>query len=269
MDNYNKIIINKQEKNTNTILKIVAGLEIIELFGNAVPYPNYHYYDNTYENRLVYCWVIDGFFGTKKGYEFLNDIIARFKLSCDSSFLHSIKTSKENVNCYKLKDFQGLKSIASDRVKKKFKKYSTMQDYVFWCLKITAEDMIKQDGLIIWSNFENFAFENFIDKAKDKSTLRAKCRNIFNWYFNRDFKIGRAISKNKEKVLDYRREFARNLAAKKEEENYNKVTNAISGLLADSMFRKKNGKWNAVAIAEYLNLDPRTVRKYLPKETIF
>ena len=141
-----------------------------------------------------------------------------------------------------------------------------MQDYVFWCLKITAEDMIKQDGLIVWSNFENFAFENFIDKAKDKSTLRAKCRNIYNWYFERDWKIGRTISKNKEDVLEYRRELARNLAAKKEEENYNKVANAISGLLADSMFRKKNGKWNAVAIAEYLNLDPRTVRKYLPKD---
>ena len=66
--------------------------------------------------------------------------------------------------------------------------------------------------------------------------------------------------------MEYRRELARNLAAKKEEENYNKVANAISGLLADSMFRKKNGKWNAVAIAEYLNLDPRTVRKYLPKD---
>ncbi len=268
MQNYNKININKQEN--NTILQIVAGLEIIELFGNAIPYPNYHYYDNSYENRLVYCWVIDGFFGTKQGYDFLNDIIARFKLSCESSSLHSIKASKkENVSSYKLKDFQGLKSLASDRVKEKFKKYSTMQDYVFWCLKIVAEDMIKQNGLIVWSNFENFAFENFIDKAKDKSTLRAKCRNIYNWYFERDWKIGRTISKNKEDVLEYRRELARNLAAKKEEENYNKVANAISGLLADSMFRKKNGKWNAVAIAEYLNLDPRTVRKYLPKETLF
>lgn len=262
MQNYNKININKQEN--NTILQIAAGLEIIELFDNAIPYPNYHYYDNTYENRLVYCWVIDGFFGTKKGYDFLNDIIARFRLSCDSSFLHSIKAvKKENVSSYKLKDFQGLKSLASSKVKEKFAKYSTMQDYVFWCLKITAEDMIKQDGLIIWSKFESFAIENFIDKAKDKSTLKAKCSNIFNWYFERDWKVGRTISKNKEDVLEYRRELARNLAAKKEEENYNKVENAITGLLADSMFRKKNGKWNAVAIAEYLKIDSRTVRKHL------
>ena len=62
-----------------------------------------------------------------------------------------------------------------------------------------------------------------------------------------------------------RQEHARNLSKNKEIENFNKIKNAITGLLADSMFRKKNGKWNAVAIAEYLNLDPRTVRKYLPK----
>ncbi len=265
MQNYNEINLNKQEN--NTILQIVAGIEIIELFGNAIPYPNHHYYDNTYQNRLVYCWVIDGFFGTKKGYDFLNDIIARFKLSCDSSFLHSIKAcKKENMSSCKLKDFQGLKSLASERIKDKFQKYSSMYDYVFWCLKITAEDMIKQDGLIIWSRFESFAFENFIDKAKDKSTLKAKCRNIYNWYFERDWKIGRAISKNKEDTLENRREAIRKIHRAREEENYNKVANAISGLLADSMFRKKNGKWNAVAIAEYLNLDPRTVRKYLPKD---
>lgn len=267
MQNYNKININKQEN--NTILQIVAGIEIIELFGNAIPYPNHHYYDNTYQNRLVYCWVIDGFFGTKKGYDFLNDIIARFKLSCDSSFLHSIKAiKKENENSYKLKDFQGLKSLASDRLKDLNVNTYINSDYVYTCIVLQAEKYIKINGLIDYSVLESWAFENFIDKCKDKSTLKAKCRNCWNWYFDRNWALYHTvrIKKDKEDVLEYRRELARNLAAKKEEENYNKVTNAISGLLADSMFRKKNGKWNAVAIAEYLNLDPRTVRKYLPKD---
>ena len=29
------------------------------------------------------------------------------------------------------------------------------------------------------------------------------------------------------------------------------------------MFKKKNGTWNGKSIAEYLNLDPKTVNKYL------
>ena len=239
--------------------------DISHLFGNEIPYPQSHYYSNEH-NRMVYCWYIDGFFGTKNNIKFLNDIIARFKITAECQ-LHSFKSvPMENINPINLKAFQGLKSLARDKLKEKYQRVETRaDDYVFWCLKLYAEDLIRQDGLIIWNTFENWAFENFIDLAKDKSTLKAKCRNVFNWYFERDWKVGRTISKNKEDVLEYRRELARNLAAKKEEENYNKVTNAISGLLADSMFRKKNGKWNAVAIAEYLNLDPRTVRKYLPK----
>ena len=60
-----------------------------------------------------------------------------------------------------------------------------------------------------------------------------------------------------------RSERAKANAVKREKEARKKVQHTITGLMADSMFRKKNGKWNAVAIAEYLNLDSRTVRKHL------
>ena len=260
--NYNKIAPKKQEK--NTLFQIMG--DISHLFGNEIPYPQSHYFSNNH-NKMVYCWYIDGYFKTQKNVQFINDIIARFKLTTDCQ-LHSFKAMTiENINPISLKSFKGLKSLARDKLKEKYQRVETRaDDYVFWCLKLYAEDLIRQDGLIVWNSFEKWAFDNFLDLAKDKSTLKAKCRNIFNWYFERDWKVGRTISKNKEDVLEYRRELARNLAAKKEEENYNKVENAITGLLADSMFRKKNGKWNAVAIAEYLNLDPRTVRKYLPKD---
>ena len=263
MQNYNEINLNKQEN--NTILQIAAGLEIIELFGNAIPYPNHHYYDNSYENRLVYCWEIDGFFGTKKGYDFLNDIIARFKLSCDSSFLHSLKmVDDENQSTHKLKAFQGLKSLASERVKEKFAKLSKMHDYVFWCLKVTAEDMIRQNGLIIYSAFEDFATSNFLDKCKDKSTLRAKCRNIYNWYFERDWKIGREKSNlSKEEIMATRQEHQKNMVENLMDKNRMIVQNAVSGLFSNSLFKKKNGSWNAVTISTHTGLDVRTVRKYL------
>ena len=56
---------------------------------------------------------------------------------------------------------------------------------------------------------------------------------------------------------------AKNMAQKKVDENISKIKNAITGLLADSMFKKKNGTWNGKAIADYLSIDPRTVNKYL------
>lgn len=257
-------------KNQHTILNILAGNEIVELFGNAIPYPNYHYNDKLYSNRLVYCWVIDGFFGTADGYKYLNDIIARFKLSCDSSFLHSLKmVDDENQSTHKLKAFQGLKSLASERVKEKFAKLSKMHDYVFWCLKVTAEDMIRQNGLIIYSAFEDFATSNFLDKCKDKSTLRAKCRNIYNWYFERDWKIGREKSNlSKEEIMATRQEHAKKIHTKLANDTKKKVLNCITGIFKDD-YKKPNGKWNISKIAKDSGTTRPTVMKYLPKKTLF
>ena len=56
---------------------------------------------------------------------------------------------------------------------------------------------------------------------------------------------------------------ALNMGRNKEKENFNKIRNAITGLMADAMFKKKNVSWNGKAIADYLNIDPRTVNKYL------
>ena len=262
MDNYSRTNTKKQES-TNTFLKIMG--DISHLFGNEVPYPQSHYYSNEY-SRMVYCWYIDGFFGTQKGVSYINDIIARFKLTVDCQ-LHSFKSSTiENINPIKLKAFQGLKSLARDKLKEKYQRVETRaDDYVFWCLKLYAEDLIRQDGLIIWNTFEKWAFDNFIDLAKDKSTLKAKCRNVFNWYFDRDWQIGRVnkSTKTKVEIMATRQEHARNMTRKKEIENKNKIKNAVTGLFANDMFKKKNGSWNSIKIAEYLKIDSRTVRKYL------
>jgi hypothetical protein len=194
--NYNKIAPKKQEK--NTLFQIMG--DISHLFGNEIPYPQSHYFSNNH-NKMVYCWYIDGYFKTQKNVQFINDIIARFKLTADCQ-LHSFKSvPMENINPIKLKAFQGLKSLARDKLKEKYQRVETRaDDYVFWCLKLYAEDLIRQDGLIVWNSFEKWAFDNFLDLAKDKSTLKAKCRNIFNWYFERDWKIGRVNKSTKTKV---------------------------------------------------------------------
>ena len=261
MDNYSTTSTKKQE-NSNTFLKIMG--DISHLFGNEVPYPNSHYYSNEY-SRMVYCWFIDGFFHTQKNVRFINDIIARFKITADCQ-LHSFKSvTVDNINPIKLKAFQGLKSLANDRLKDLNVNTYINSDYVYTCIVLQAEKYIKINGLIDYSVLEAWAFENFIDKCKDKSTLKAKCRNCWNWYFDRNWALYHTvrIKKDKELVMATRQEHARNMARKKEIENKNKIKNAVTGLFANDLFKKKNGSWNSIKIAEYLKIDSRTVRKYL------
>lgn len=266
VQNYNKINPKKQEK--STLFKIMG--DISHLFGNEIPYPQSHYYSNEY-SRMVYCWYIDGFFGTQNNIKFLNDIIARFKITVDCQ-LHSFKSvPTENINPIKLKAFQGLKSLARDKLKEKYQRVETRaDDYVFWCLKLYAEDLIRQDGLIIWNTFENWAFENFIDLAKDKSTLKAKCRNVFNWYFERDWKIGRVnkSSKTKAEIMATRQEHAKKIHTKLANDTKKKVLNCITGMFAHE-YKKPNGSWNVTKIAKDSGTTRPTVMKYLPKETLF
>lgn len=243
--------------------------DISHLFGNEIPYPQSHYYSNKH-NRMVYCWYIDGFFGTQKGVSYINDIIARFKLTVDCQ-LHSFKSVPiENINPIKLKAFQGLKSLARDKLKEKYQRVETMaDDYVFWCLKLYAEDLIRQDGLIIWNTFENWAFDNFIDLAKDKSTLKAKCRNIFNWYCDRDWRIGRVnkSTKTKVEIMATRKEHAKKIHTKLANDTKKKVLNCITGMFAHE-YKKPNGSWNVTKIAKDSGTTRPTVMKYLPKETL-
>jgi len=266
VQNYNKITPKKQEK--NTLLQIRG--DISHLFGNEVPYPQAHYYSNDY-NCMVYCWYIDGFFGTKNNIKFLNDIIARFKITAECQ-LHSFRSvPMENINPIKLKAFKGLKSLANDKLKEKYQRVETRaDDYVFWCLKLYAEDLIRQDGLIVWNTFENWAFDNFIDLAKDKSTLKAKCRNIFTWYFERDWQIGRVnkSNKTKEQIMATRQEHALKNSRKIAEKSKKKILNCITGMFKDD-YKKKDGSWHISKIAKDSGTSRNTVMKYLPKETLF
>ena len=106
MQNYTQKDYKSQLK--NTWLHISFEDDISAELGNVIPYPHHHYMRN---NKLVYCWLIDGFFDTLKGVQFLNDIIARFKITFESSqyLKHSID-NESFINPLKLKQFQGLKA---------------------------------------------------------------------------------------------------------------------------------------------------------------
>ena len=251
----------------NTWLHISFEDDISAELGNVIPYPHHHYMRN---NKLVYCWLIDGFFDTLKGVQYLNDIIARFKITFESSqFLkHTVDT--ESTLCpLKLKAFQGLKSRAVQKIIQN-SRYDGTRDFIFYCLKLHAEMVIKEKGIFSYDELLEFALINFIDKAKDRSTLKAKCKNIFNWYLERNFELTQTVYVKKEKdlVMATRQEHAKKITKNTSEKYKKKILNLITGIFKDE-YRKKDGSWNVTKIANDSGTTRPTVMKYLPKETLF
>ncbi len=214
-------------------------------------------------------WAIDGYFGTKKGQEFINDIIARFLISFrdikrldfnpDKKDLES-NNSRIYAKVYKLKEFsKQLDSLPT-------KKYTptradSFKDFTFWAIKLYAEDMIRATGFIVYSQLENWAITQFLER-KERSTIRAKCRSVFNWYEARNFDIS---TKNTHKTLkEYleetkmtRQENMRKINKKRAEAKKAKVLGAVQSL----QFLKE--KITVRKVAEQANISTKTAQKYL------
>ena len=203
----------------NTKLAMTIEGDGSEIFDYSLPYPiNY----NRNGNKYTIEYALNGYFNTKASYDYLNDIIARFTLSM--RVLDTNLTSTEDAGI-ELSCFQGLKSIQRAN---NYEKGDRGEDNIFWSIKLYTEDLIRESGegnLIAYSLVESFAFARFIDRAKDKSTLKAKCRSIWNWYDEREWTIptrkGLGMS---------RQEAGINAGAKNAEKTKAKVIGAIKAL---------------------------------------
>jgi hypothetical protein len=219
----------------------------------------------------TYCiaYLIDGHFGTHKGYEYLNDVIARFSLTL--SVKERLRyppdaVDKQHDYVYKLRAFQNLKSMTRKFVPR-LQGVDNKDDNTFWELKLWIEYSIKNNG----GEGHFVAFELLLDHAlqfyefKDTSTGKAKCRNIWNWYNKRDWTyhvLQRKSSKTEEEILMTRQERARSNAKAKAEKTRKAVINAVTGLYADE-YKKVNGKWHIIKLSEATGLSRRIVSKYL------
>lgn len=249
----------------HTWLHVLFRDDVTFDFGNVLPYPQAHYIKNNY---IVYCWLVDGFFDTKKGSDYLNDIIARFKLTYDCKLVNRINYHSNDINPVKLTQFRHLTSKVNSILNAKYKRAETYKDFVFWCLKLHAEELIKKEGLIIYQTLETFALDNFIDHAKDKSTLIAKCRAVYNWYFERNWQVGRAKKKYlnmkdyQERNLATRQEQAKKMHTKLAAETKRKILNCVTGMFSQD-YKKNNGDWNISKIAKDTGTSRTTVYKYI------
>ena len=241
----------------NTKISITIDGDGSEIFDYSLPHP--HSYTR---NGDIYTieYIINGFFYTQKGIAYLNDILARFTLSMK---VLSTKVTSSEDDGIELSYFQGLKSVVRH---KNYESVDIGQDNIFWAIKLYTEDLIRESGegnLIAYSLIESFAFTRFIDRAKDRSTLKSKCRDTWKWYEERGWTIPTRKRKlTDEEVKMTRSENAKRVAEQKADKNYKTVVNLLTGLFNDE-YKKKNGKWHIGKIASAVGMTEKTVSKYI------
>jgi len=235
-----------------------------------LPYPSYLKKIN---RGYLIGWQIDGYFGTTHGLNFLNDIIARFSITFAENkpqrlpYAPTLNDNKAHINdcTYKLNRFSStLRSI-------KTKKYipqraDNFDDLTFWAIKLHAEDLITEYGILSHEQLEGFAMSQFMHK--EKSTIKAKCRAIWNYYDQRDFqlKTRAKTTKTKEELNMSRIDHIKKVHEQRKETSKARIMMLLESKQANE-HKKKNGKWNAVSISKFLKMDVRTVRKYIKEIT--
>lgn len=211
------------------------------------------------------AWQVEGYFGTQKSIEYLNDTIAKISIALQESkpkrlpWKPDTKTADHYyAKIYKLKAFNDLPGVRKRT--KAPTRADSFDDYAFWAIKLWTEDQIREQGEgspIVYEALEEWALSQFIEK--ERSTIRAKCRSVWNWYEKRNW----ILPKDKRSFEMTRSERAKANAQKKADEAKRKVINATSGLMAKE-YQTKTGKWNISKLAKELKMSRDTVRKYLP-----
>ena len=237
------------------------GAKGYEFMDYNLPPPNYL----LHAQRGVFIgWLINGYPGTNKSREYFNDIIARFIIAYKEykpeRLPYRPELSREAIidinHSHELKEFQNLPSLywANEKNIWTHESVGTI-DQIFWAIKLYTEELIKEFGEgtpIPYEMLEDYAFRNFFDR-KDRSTLKAKCRNIWNWYNDRGWKMTR-------------RERALTNAKSIKEKKRRQILNAVTGIMKDE-YIKDDGTWNKYKLAKDLGMSFHTINKHI-KELI-
>jgi hypothetical protein len=235
----------------------------VEWMDAELPVPNY--LEHMSRGDYLIGWQIDGYFSTAGGIQFLNDAIARITLAMREQRPLRIER-KPHIRrdlghympkIYRLREItRSLPSL--DPHGKAPSRADSFEDFTFWAIKFWVEDEIeKSGGPVVYERLEIWAFSQFVHK--ERSTIRAKCRSIWNWYNKRDWKLpksrkGKGTMTRRERALKNSQAIAN---ASKE-----RVINAITGAYAER-YKRKNGAWSIAKIARAANVARDTAKKYI------
>ncbi len=237
-----------------------------EFMEYKLPSPNYLMHG---QMGVFIGWLIKGYPGTAKSREYFNDIIARFIIAFKNYKPERLpyrpnlaREALVNLNqAYDLELFQNLPSLYWANKKKIWSAESVGTiDQIFWAIKLYTEELIKEFGEgtpVPYEMLQDFAYRNFFDR-KDKSTLRAKCRNIWNWYN----KMGWTIPKRRQWKMTRSERAKENAKLKKQRARATLLGFIQNNLLADE-YKKPDGTWNITKLSKATKLSRPTIIAHL------
>jgi len=223
-----------------------------QLFEYGLPIPT-HYVRANNASYGVY-WLLDGYFHTKRGRNYLNDTISKMSAVCKITKRLGSPHSRipmRDGGLISLSQFNGLPSLRTKSAQ--YLNSSKYEDNVFWAIKLEAISRIRSVGWLDRSCLEAWAFDVFLigEHVKDKSTLRAKVRSIFEWYEARNWRI------DERKSTMSRIEGAAKARAKLQIQTRGKILTAINIL---SLY---GTKITVRSLAEEAGISTSTAQKYL------
>lgn len=244
---------------------LLKGEDLLGILDENLPTPNKIQLMRGLVPKFAIMYHISGYTGTKKSREFFNDIVARFCLTLpvQERLPYELDTEYQTERIYHLKEFQSLKSLKTHFGAINYNPKNN--DLIFWSLKVYVEqNIIELGGFVPYQTVEIWAFGMFEHKAKDRSTLRAKCRSVWEWYDKREWRLSLFAreKKSKETIMATRLEHIKKVNAEREEATRKKIMNTCSGMFANE-YKKKSGAWHIGKIAKDLHLTEKTVSKYL------
>jgi hypothetical protein len=117
--------------------------------------------------------------------------------------------------------------------------------------------------MIAYELIEDWAISQF--EHKEQSTIRAKCRSVWNWYNNKDWEL----PKNKGRKSEMSRtEHIKKVHQNRRQKTWNKINAVLEDMFVQNKIRKKNGKLKIKAIAEIADIDYRTVSEHLRERNL-
>jgi hypothetical protein len=226
-----------------------------------LPIPNYLTHHSGYYDI---AWQIDGYFGTKAGIEYLNDIIGRVLVTFAENKPERLlwKPDLKSADHYypKIRKLSALLNLHSKPSRSKAPaRADSFADYAFWAIKLYVEDRIREQGegiMIAYELIEDWAMSQF--EHKERSTIRAKCRSVWAWYDNKNWELPKG-----RKWKMSRTEHIKKVHLNRRAKTQNKIKAILDDMFLQETIKKKNGKYKISAIAELADIDTRTVSKHL------
>jgi len=223
------------------------------------------------------AYALDGYFGTVQGTQYLNDIIARFLVTFReqkptrvpiprSSLQRSSSSSDTSLGTYtpriyKLRELQALKSLSNKKLPRATA--DKFEDFTFWAIKFHCEDLIKEQGMASAEQLIQFALDSF--EGKEQSTLKAKCRSVWNYYEQRNWVIPVPYKRKctEEQYMATRQENMQKVNQNRAIRSNNKIKAILDDIFMQDEIKFKNGKYRIGKIAELAKVHRETVTRYL------